>query len=65
MPQALWLRGASFGVFEDTRGGNGVGRTVLVLFDPAHVRTRGMEADARLCVLLLGTTAAYTLRCAF
>lgn len=42
-----------------------MGRSVLALFDPAHVGTCGMEADIRLCVLLLGTTAACILRCAF
>lgn len=38
---------------------------MLALFDPAHVGTCGMEADARLCMLLLGTTAACSLRCTF
>lgn len=42
-----------------------MGRTMLVLFDPADAGTHGMKADARLCVLLLGTAAACTLRCAF
>lgn len=42
-----------------------MGRTMLALFDPAHVGTCGMDADTRLCVLLLGTTAACTIMCAF